>query len=243
MRGSKGIAKRLLAVQRTVALAATGAMRTTPTDALLAHTHIPPAPLLIQHTLHKATLRLSTLPSDHSLHPHVTRIAKTNVKRHRAALHRLFHDLGINPKHVEKIHPCLVPPNARPSHATAIAPNKKEAIKDLSKISDRTLIFTDGSCTEGGVGAAAVLYVDYKHITTLRYHLGNGSQHTVFEAEAVAMVLAAHLLDTRDEITYPVTILVDNQAAIRSNERPTAKPGHYLLMLFRTMIIKILKEE
>ncbi|KIO14387.1 hypothetical protein M404DRAFT_945395 [Pisolithus tinctorius Marx 270] len=193
-------------------------MRTTPTNMLLIHAHIPPTPLLIQHTLHKATLCLSTLPNDHLLHPHITKITKTNVKCHCAALHRLFHNLGINPKHVEKIHLCPVPPNACLLHMMAIAPNKKEAIKDLSKISNCTLIFTDGSCMEGGVGAVAVLHVDYKHITTLHYHLGNDLQHVVFKAKAVAMVLAAHLLDTRDEITYLVTILVNNQAAIRSKQ-------------------------
>ncbi|KIO14376.1 hypothetical protein M404DRAFT_18547 [Pisolithus tinctorius Marx 270] len=100
-------------------------MRTTPTDALLAHAHIPPAPLLIQHTLHKAALCLSTLPDSHPLHALVNKIVKSNVKRHRAALHRLLHDIGVNPKKIEKIYPCPVPPGARPSHMTAIAPNKK----------------------------------------------------------------------------------------------------------------------
>ncbi|KIO10070.1 hypothetical protein M404DRAFT_37672, partial [Pisolithus tinctorius Marx 270] len=41
----------------------------------------------------------------------------------------------------------------------------------------------------------------------------------------------------------PATILVDNQVAIRLSECPTAKPGHYLLMQFRSMITKTLKEE
>ncbi|KIN92630.1 hypothetical protein M404DRAFT_809960 [Pisolithus tinctorius Marx 270] len=68
------------------------------------------------------------------------------------------------------------------------------------------------------VGAAAVMYVDHQHVATLRYHLGHESKHTVFEAEAAAMLLAAQLLRTRNETTYPVTILVDNQAVIRSSK-------------------------
>ncbi|KIO00313.1 hypothetical protein M404DRAFT_29688 [Pisolithus tinctorius Marx 270] len=143
----------------------------------------------------------------------------------------------------ETIHPCPIPPHAPPAHVITIALNKKEAIKEFTKLKDRTLIFTDGSRTEDGVGAAAVLYEDYQHITTLRYHLGNASQHTVFEAKATALLLAVHLLGTRMEVTYPATILVDNQAVIRLSERPSARPGHYLLMHSRSTIIKALNEE
>lgn len=242
-RGSKGVAKRILTIQRTAALAATGALKTTPTDALLAHADILPAPLLIQHTLYRATLRLSSLPETHPLHSHVNRIARTNVKRHRAALHRLIHDLNVSPKEIETINPCPIPPSALPSHTTVIATSKKEAIEDLRKVTDRTLVFTDGSCTGGQVGAAAVMYVDHQHVATLRYHLGHESKHTVFEAEAAAMLLAAQLLRTRNETTYPVTILVDNQAVIRSSERPSAKPGHHLLLHFRSSIRKTLNRQ
>ncbi|KIN94669.1 hypothetical protein M404DRAFT_83027, partial [Pisolithus tinctorius Marx 270] len=149
----------------------------------------------------------------------------------------------VNPERVETIHPCPIPPNAVPSHTTAIAQNKKDAIKEFEKLKERTMIFTDGSCTEDGVGAAAILYVDYQHIVTLRYHLGSASQHMVFEAEATALLLAAHLLGTRDEVTYPATILVDNQAVIKSSERPSARPGHYLLTHARSMIQNALNKE
>ena len=62
----------------------------------------------------------------------------------------------------------------------------------------------------------------------------------VFEAEAVGLLLAARLLLTRREVTFPVSILVDNQAAIRSGENPLAKPGHYLLLHFRNLMHQVL---
>ncbi|KIN94830.1 hypothetical protein M404DRAFT_167237 [Pisolithus tinctorius Marx 270] len=147
------------------------------------------------------------------------------------ALHHLFHNLEVNPRAIEEICPCLLPPSALPTHAIAIAPNKKEAVKSFAKIQNWTLVFTDGSCTSEGVGAAAVLYVDYQHLATLHYRLGSASEHTVFKAEATALLLAAHLLTSNTEVTFPASILADNQAVIRST-----KPGHYLLMHFRSMI-------
>lgn len=115
--------------------------------------------------------------------------------------------------------------------------------KGKSNLGDRTTIFTDGSSQGGRVGAAASLFVDSTHVSTLRYHLGSDREHTVFEAEATALILAAHLLATRDEVTYPATILADNQAVILSSERPSSKPGHYLLSHFRAMLRRVLKEE
>ena len=98
------------------------------------------------------------------------------------------------------------------------------------------MIFTDGSCTNGKVGAAASLYVDFNHIATLRYHLGNKTEHMVFEAKVVGLILAAHLLLIRNEVTFLPMIFANNQAVIRSGARPSAKPGHYLLLHFRKQV-------
>ena len=68
----------------------------------------------------------------------------------------------------------------------------EESVMDFTQLSDQTLVFTDGSCTNGLIGASAVLYIDYNHIATLRHHLGGAEHHTVFEAEAVGLILAAH---------------------------------------------------
>jgi len=100
------------------------------------------------------------------------------------------------------------------SDLVEIAKGKQELT--LRRCTNRTMIFTDGSSTNGKVGAAASLYINFTHIATLRYHLGNDSEHTVFEAKAVGLILAVQLLLTRSEASFPATIFIDNQAVIRS---------------------------
>ncbi|KAI5990750.1 hypothetical protein EDD15DRAFT_2388703 [Pisolithus albus] len=207
------------------AIAATGAMHTSPTDSLLAHAYLPPVPLLLQKTLYNSALHLASLPPNHPLHPLVRRAAKRN----------LTHDVGVVPGTVETIKPCPVPPSASPLHCISIATDKDEAIAAQQELVDRTQIFTDGSGNNGLVGTAAVMYVDKRHVATLCYHLGPDTKHTVFEAEAVALVLAAHLLAMRNETTYPASILADNQAAIRAR--------HHILLDFRSKLCKISKME
>ena len=55
----------------------------------------------------------------------------------------------------------------------------------------------------------------------------------------MGLILAAHLLSTKNKATFPASILADNQAIIRSGENPTAKPGHYLLLCFRNAIRRL----
>ena len=58
----------------------------------------------------------------------------------------------------------------------------------------------------------------------------------MFKAEGVGLILAAQLLLSRNEATFPATIFTNNQAVIRSGAHPTAKLGHYLLLCFRKLV-------
>ena len=91
----------------------------------------------------------------------------------------------------------------------------------------------------GKVGASAVLYINNTQVAVLRYHLGKASEHTVFEAELVGMILAAHLLATIDDLPLLASVFVDNQAAILAGERSTSKPGHYLSIRFKEIIQEV----
>ena len=57
-----------------------------------------------------------------------------------------------------------------------------------------TKVFTDGLDINDGVGAAAILFKEGQRQSTLRAYLGESTQHTVYEAELVGILLAAHLL-------------------------------------------------
>ena len=240
--GSKGIAAKMSQIQRTAALAITGAMRTSPSDSTEAHANLLPVPLLMQRLLFSSSLRLASLPSNHPLHALVQRAAKRNVKRHKTALHRLLHGLGVNPDRTETITPHSVHPTALTPFLTQIAASKDDAKKEFTQCRSRTMIFTDGSCRGGKVGAAASLFINHEHVATLRYHLGKSADHTVFEAEAVGLILAAQLLLRNEEVSFPATIFADNQAVIRSSTKPTAKLGHYLLIRFRKLIRHVLDQ-
>ena len=162
LRGSMGLARKIKSTQRAATLAITGAMRTTPTDSNLLPAHI-----LFQQILFRSVLHLSGLPSTHPLVPHIKKIEKKDVKKHRSALHKLIHTLGMSPQLNETILTHAVKPNVTSPFKMFISDNKKESIADFTQLSDRTLVFTDGSCTNGLIGASAVLYVDYNHIATL----------------------------------------------------------------------------
>ena len=217
-----------------------GAMKTSPADTLDLHAFLPPTPILLQEILHRSMTRMAMLPKSHPLHPHIKWIEKHNIRRHKSALHHLIHSLDIRPSELETINPHPTKPNTLPPMLTCILPTKEKAIEEYGKLTSKTKVFTDGSCIDGKVGAAAVLYVDDRQISTLHFHLGSAEEHTVFEAEVVGLILAAHLLNTSHEATFPAVILADNQAAIQAGEHPAARSGHYLCLHFRTTLRTLL---
>jgi len=239
LRGSQGLAKKMMQAQRTAVLVITGAMRTSPTDLVEIHANLLPMLLLLQHLLHNAALRLASRPQSHPLYSLVKRATERNVKRHKTALHHLFHGLKINPERIETVSPHPLHPTSLTPFVTDIANSKEEAKVDFQNCTSCTMIFTDSSSHNSQVGAAATLFINHNHVATLHQHLGKATEHTVFEAEAVRLVLAAHLLAQRREVSFPTTIFADNQVAICSSSHPTAKPGHYLLIHFRKLMKRI----
>ena len=64
--GSCAVVRKLTSVQRFVAIKITGALSTTATDFLDLHSGLPLL-ALVNHVLHRATLRLASLPAAHPL--------------------------------------------------------------------------------------------------------------------------------------------------------------------------------
>jgi hypothetical protein len=77
--GSVGVTKALTKIQRVAALAVTGALRTTPTDYIEAHSNILPIELLLKQICFRAFARLASLPDAHPLAQVVRRSAKRMV--------------------------------------------------------------------------------------------------------------------------------------------------------------------
>ena len=68
-----------------------------------------------------------------------------------------------------------------------------------------------------------------RELSSLRYHLGPETEHTVYEAEAIAVILALHMLTNLKEELTKVTIGTDNQAVLLGLRNQRSKPGHYLM--------------
>ncbi|OJA12581.1 hypothetical protein AZE42_04938, partial [Rhizopogon vesiculosus] len=119
---------------------------------------------------------------------------------------------------------------------THITNSKEEAIQEHEQLADTIQVYSDGSGYKGQIGAAAILFRAGKAPRTLRYHLGTDEEHTVFEAEEVGLTIAAKLIATEPRLTFPLSILIDDQASIQAGESFYTRPGSYLVDRFRRMM-------
>jgi hypothetical protein len=161
-KGTKGSINKLARIQRQAALDITGALRSTANDTLDAHANLLPFPLLVSKAVHRAAVRLACLPDSHPLATKVQKAAKRYVKRHRSPIHEIIHAYSLNPERMEKIHTVVFGPKWHPAFNTRIPQNKERAIKEMEEERAQVVVYSDGSCIDGGVGAAAVLYKDRK---------------------------------------------------------------------------------
>jgi ribonuclease HI len=236
VKGSVHIMKKLSTVQRMAALSIIGALRTTPTDLIDAHADLLPLELTMRNKCLGAAIRMACLPPSHPLAKICERSAKTYVKHHKSPLHHLFKCFGLKPSNMECIRPHRhSPAEADPFH-TEIANTREEATQQANEDNAVIRLFSDGSGTEGKIGAAAVLIRDGQDPKSLQYHLGTTEQHTVYEGELVGAILAMELLKRERRPAGKVTLRTDNQAVIRGLKHRQTGPGHYLLDHLRTAL-------
>ena len=115
-------------------------------------------------------------------------------------------------------------------HEVRITANKDEATKwDEENSSRGTMIYTDGSCYKGMVGAAAVLYTNGIRQESLGYQLGTGHLHTVFEGELTGIILGLHLITNLPDLHLPINFSIDNQAALMAIQNRHSQPGQHLI--------------
>src|SRR6202041_1502062 len=170
--GCGAVVTKLAAIQRRAAILITGVMRTTAADVLDAHANLLPMRVLIDRIRCRAALRLATLPRSHPLFEHVRRAARRRVKRHPTPLHEVFHDFDIRPGDLEKVEPARISPKWKPPFRVAVAKSREEAIQWDEDDSAAVQVYTDGSGKDGKIGAAAVLYLNGRRRSAIRYHLG-----------------------------------------------------------------------
>ena len=226
-KGSVGHMRRLARVQRMASIHITRAMHSTATDILDAHADLLPFPLLVNQICLRSAIRLASLPDTYPLHKHIRR-ARRYVKQHRAPIHELLHAFGIKPDETETISVVRRALGWKKEVKVRKAVNKEIVYKEGMDSRAGNKVFTDGSDIDGGVGAAAILFKDRRRRSTLRAYLGESTQHTVYEAELVGILLVAHLL-RQEGCRQDVKIGMDNQAAIDALNLNKPVPRHYIV--------------
>ena len=203
-------------------------MRTTAGDVLNAHVALPPPHILFLKVLTRASTRLVTIQANHPLFKPVQQAVSRRVKRHPSPLHTLFATTTVKPNSYETI---LIARRRRNYKLLAnifIEENRDKAIEQAEQISG-TAIYTDGSGFEHKIGAAAVLTKNGFVTRTVKYHLGEEEIHTVYEAEALAVVLSIQVLHNTNKLYHHVTIGMDNQAVLMALRSQKPRPGHHIL--------------
>ncbi|XP_063362872.1 uncharacterized protein LOC134651701 [Cydia amplana] len=81
-------------------------------------------------------------------------------------------------------------------------------------------IFTDGSKTRSGTGAGVFSEDLNIHISTPL-----GAHNTVFQAECMGIIMAAHAIVSREVLDYPIRILSDSRSVLQALQSYTLTSG------------------
>jgi len=100
--------------------------------------------------------------------------------------------------------------------------------EDGSPREDEIQVFSDGSGLGGKVGAATVMYKRGQGPKILQFSMGTLAEHTVFEVEAVGVILVLHMLKSERGVRRAV-VQLDNQAVLGVLVIHKPKPAQYLI--------------
>ncbi|KAF8703185.1 Reverse transcriptase (RNA-dependent DNA polymerase), partial [Rhizoctonia solani] len=221
--GAVGFTKHLQSTQRIVALAITGALRTAPTNTVLAHVGIFPIELKLRRASHRAAVRLAGIPLTHPLRAKINAKTKTlkKSKTHHSTIRKLLVNTGVNPaNYATNPRFNTLPPALKLLNPYVAPGGTDEAIADESTLKPTVKTFLDGSMVGGNVGAAAVLIRKGKEEVVARKYVGLDREHEVYEAEVVGLILGLELL-ARKRGAGEAIFFIDNQAVLL-----TLKAGH-----------------
>ena len=174
----------------------------------------------------RSATRLVALPNCHPLYKPLQLAVKRTAERHRSPLHLLFFTTSVKSNSSEITTPAQRRQNYKMLGDVNIEEDRNTAINNAHQISG-TAIFTDGSGYDKKIGAAAVMMKNGKALKTLRYHLGADTEHTVHEAESVAVTLALHMLAGLKKTLKEVTIGMDDKAVLSRLQSQKSKPRRY----------------
>ncbi|CAD6927641.1 unnamed protein product [Tilletia controversa] len=226
--------KKLQAIQNTALRRALGAFRTTPVDALHFDSNLPPIGAHLDIRVSEQAVKLLTGSSSNPAAVAARKAHRRPTKRFTTNMALMFRQLaaiGVPLTSIKHLSPIAAEPGWTSRFLADISQERDQAIATSSSIRGdafNPVFFCDGSLVDEGVGAAA--YDPWSGRAESSF-LGGSWAHTVFEAELKGIELALRMAKADYEELWSITIVVDNQAAIRSLSTPPRRAaGQHLVI-------------
>lgn len=228
----------LQTVQNLAARQMLGAFRTTSHLALAFDANLPSPSERLDRVVFRAAARLLTLPESHPMYHLAHRARDHRRQSYKGTLQVALHSPRIQFPHRTELQsiPLLTLPMGYVSpFIVLIAASADQAVADhdrfMTDLSPATIVYyTDGSKGDDGVGAAAIRYSRDPAVVPapLHCHLGPAEDHSVHEAELMAIFMAV----SDSPNGADVHLFADPQASLKSLlGRPPKSP--HLAMLLR----------
>ena len=236
--GSAGALRQLQKVQRIASLAILGALRSTPTDFADVHAGILPIELALHKAIHRATIRLLTLPRSHPVHSITQEVKDNPPGKHASPISNLIKIYRLSQTKLETITPTVQYPRTVSNFEVSIPGSRKESIKEEKNDNADYKVYSDGSGLNGGIGAAAILYKkgQFTPITKLKLFIGSSKKHNTYEAETIGAILATWAIRSCiGTAGKRVSLYIDNQSVIAAVSNPKAKSGQHLTMMLNRL--------
>ncbi|KAH8794384.1 hypothetical protein DL96DRAFT_1482292, partial [Flagelloscypha sp. PMI_526] len=169
-----------------------------------------------------AAWQICTLPDTNPVTEAAKSCWRQPAKRLISPLHSTLYTNSLKPERIETIQPALF--RAATTHISRLmfktAPTREESIQAERSDDAEVKITTDRLGYKEGIGGAAVLKRrGVWEMKTLKLHLGQDSQHTVFNGEEVEALLGLHLLGKETDLNGKnISIFIDSQALVQVME-------------------------
>ncbi|KAJ8453437.1 hypothetical protein ONZ45_g19720 [Pleurotus djamor] len=222
--GSVRALKQLESVQRSAALAITGAMRTTASDITDVHAGLPSMKASLEFVCHRNVLRAASAGAGHPVREILEKAKSSNM---------------IEAKDMEAIQPISSRKVDETCPIMINIPRDREASKKNEKriVADHR-IHVDGSGLDGEAAGAMVRYsAGLREVKASSMRLGPTTDHTTFDAEAVGLLLAAGEIQ-KERLTGNAAIFMDNKSVIQRLQTGQRGTGQYLLNSVENLLTK-----
>ena len=150
------------------------------------------------------------------------------ILRHQSPLHELAHIFEVAPQEMETVSFPAHSPSHHSRCALIIPATVEESADHASRCTAELKVYSDGSGIEGGAGVAAALFKVGQESQVLTYHLGTLEDHTTYEAEAIGLSLALHMIWMEGH-ARSASIQLDNQAVIQLLQYRKPRPSQYII--------------